>query len=336
MAGRGLPPLGRGRTGDLRVVVNVVIPRRLHAQAARPARAALRVADRGEPARERGHDREAQAGPGGVIRLGLRVRAQDAELARAQPILAAGCEEIALGDHVRVRGLRRRPAGASPRSRACVSVSRTPVEPGLGDGVARAPGAGHGRRGRRSARRGSPGEGLVVDPGNTFGLASHPTTQLCLELLHERRRTPLVDWGCGCGVLARGRVVAGLRAGHGDRARPGGGRDGAARTASTRTSATSRPTRRGRRRSSRTSPPRCSRPRRARVSRAPRPATLIASGVLAEHATADLAGLGAGRVRRAHSPRARRLGGAGAGARAVIRLAIRVPRDARRARARRS
>ena len=30
MAGRGMPPLGRGRTGDLRVVVNVVIPRRLN------------------------------------------------------------------------------------------------------------------------------------------------------------------------------------------------------------------------------------------------------------------------------------------------------------------
>ena len=29
VAGRGLPPLGRGRTGDLRVVVNVVIPRKL-------------------------------------------------------------------------------------------------------------------------------------------------------------------------------------------------------------------------------------------------------------------------------------------------------------------
>src|SRR3954454_9671927 len=29
MSGRGLPPLGRGRTGDLRVVVNVLIPRRL-------------------------------------------------------------------------------------------------------------------------------------------------------------------------------------------------------------------------------------------------------------------------------------------------------------------
>jgi molecular chaperone DnaJ len=30
MNGRGLPPLGRGRTGDLRVVVNVTIPRRLN------------------------------------------------------------------------------------------------------------------------------------------------------------------------------------------------------------------------------------------------------------------------------------------------------------------
>ncbi len=30
MAGRGIPPLGRGRTGDLRVVINVVIPRRLN------------------------------------------------------------------------------------------------------------------------------------------------------------------------------------------------------------------------------------------------------------------------------------------------------------------
>jgi molecular chaperone DnaJ len=29
MRGRGLPPLQRGRTGDLRVVINVTIPRRL-------------------------------------------------------------------------------------------------------------------------------------------------------------------------------------------------------------------------------------------------------------------------------------------------------------------
>jgi len=29
LGGRGMPPLGRGRTGDLRAVVNVTIPRRL-------------------------------------------------------------------------------------------------------------------------------------------------------------------------------------------------------------------------------------------------------------------------------------------------------------------
>jgi molecular chaperone DnaJ len=32
LRGRGIPPLGRGRTGDLRVVVNVAIPRRLSAE----------------------------------------------------------------------------------------------------------------------------------------------------------------------------------------------------------------------------------------------------------------------------------------------------------------
>jgi molecular chaperone DnaJ len=29
LGGRGMPPIGRGRTGDLRVVVNVTVPRRL-------------------------------------------------------------------------------------------------------------------------------------------------------------------------------------------------------------------------------------------------------------------------------------------------------------------
>ena len=32
LRGRGMPPLGRGRTGDLRVVVNVATPRRLSAE----------------------------------------------------------------------------------------------------------------------------------------------------------------------------------------------------------------------------------------------------------------------------------------------------------------
>ena len=43
LRGRGMPPLGRGRTGDLRVVVNVAIPRRLTRRAARPAASSSRA-----------------------------------------------------------------------------------------------------------------------------------------------------------------------------------------------------------------------------------------------------------------------------------------------------
>ena len=51
---RGLPPLQRGRTGDLHVHVNVVIPRRLTPRAARAARAARRLARRRQPAPDEG------------------------------------------------------------------------------------------------------------------------------------------------------------------------------------------------------------------------------------------------------------------------------------------
>lgn len=48
---------------------------------------------------------------------------------------------------------------------------------------------------------------LVVDPGRAFGTGAHPTTRLCLELLAELEAGgeaggPLVDLGCGSGVLA--------------------------------------------------------------------------------------------------------------------------------------
>jgi ribosomal protein L11 methyltransferase len=64
-----------------------------------------------------------------------------------------------------------------------------------------------------------PAEGIdiVIDPGQAFGTGAHPTTRLSLELLlevapggdaaevapgGEAARTPLVDLGCGSGVLA--------------------------------------------------------------------------------------------------------------------------------------
>jgi ribosomal protein L11 methyltransferase len=54
---------------------------------------------------------------------------------------------------------------------------------------------------------------IVIDPGQAFGTGAHPTTRLCLEALLELApgSGPLVDLGCGSGVLS----VAAARLGWG-------------------------------------------------------------------------------------------------------------------------
>jgi ribosomal protein L11 methyltransferase len=59
-----------------------------------------------------------------------------------------------------------------------------------------------------------PGAGelaVVIDPGRAFGTGAHPTTRACIELLARSERSPLLDIGCGSGVLA----IAAARLGFG-------------------------------------------------------------------------------------------------------------------------
>jgi ribosomal protein L11 methyltransferase len=43
---------------------------------------------------------------------------------------------------------------------------------------------------------------VVIDPGRAFGTGSHQTTRLCIETLQELEPQPLLDVGCGSGVLS--------------------------------------------------------------------------------------------------------------------------------------
>ncbi|GAB4502817.1 MAG: 50S ribosomal protein L11 methyltransferase [Anaerolineales bacterium] len=51
---------------------------------------------------------------------------------------------------------------------------------------------------------------IKIDPGMAFGTGTHPTTQLCLELLETVQHFPtVIDVGCGSGILSIGALKLG-------------------------------------------------------------------------------------------------------------------------------
>ena len=150
-----------------------------------------------------------------MIRLALRVRREDAEIALAEllELAPSGVEEVDLGDLVEyaVYG----PPGELPAlpdleaaaGDALVEVRTTEVADDwadrwrafhkpivVGDRL-------HVRPPWHEAR--SDIDEVVIDPGQAFGTGAHDTTRLCLELLCELEPgDAFTDLGCGSGVLA--------------------------------------------------------------------------------------------------------------------------------------
>jgi ribosomal protein L11 methyltransferase len=150
-----------------------------------------------------------------VIRLAVRVRREDAELALAELLALApgGVEERDLGDAVEyaVYGapgeLPELPDLRAAAGDALVEVTSSEVPDDWADRWRRfhVPVVVGGRL-RIRPPWATPDPALpevVVDPGRAFGTGAHATTRLCLELLLELEpRGALLDVGSGSGVLA--------------------------------------------------------------------------------------------------------------------------------------
>ena len=161
-----------------------------------------------------------------MIRLAIRVARADAEVALAEllELVPAGVEEVDHGDTIEyaVYGaegeLPTLPALRAAAGGAFVGVTTTQVADDwasrwrdfhvpvtIGERLhvrppwCAAPAAGVG-----AARHGLPVLDIVIDPNQAFGTGAHATTRLCLEALLAlpEPRGPLLDLGCGSGVLA--------------------------------------------------------------------------------------------------------------------------------------
>lgn len=158
-----------------------------------------------------------------MLRLAVRVRREDAELALAEllDLAPGGVEEVDHGDVVEyaVYGapgeIPALPDLRAAAGDALVEVSTTEVADDWHErwkefhrpveiaGRLRLRAPWHAAPDRGSDQRSDPLADVVIDPGQAFGTGAHPTTKLCLEALCGLEPGgPLVDVGCGSGVLA--------------------------------------------------------------------------------------------------------------------------------------
>jgi ribosomal protein L11 methyltransferase len=156
-----------------------------------------------------------------LVRLGIRVRRERADIALAAllPLFPNGAEETGPdGDEVEFAVYA--PRGELPATEevralvgdALVGVTVTDVAPGWErrwHEHLRPVEVSSGPRRLRVRPPWQPAGGsegvleVVIDPGDQFGAGTHPTTQLCLELLLALDPDGgLCDWGAGTGVLA--------------------------------------------------------------------------------------------------------------------------------------
>jgi ribosomal protein L11 methyltransferase len=161
-----------------------------------------------------------------VIRLAVRVRRADAEIVLAEllELAPSGLEEREVSDDVVEYAVYGAPGElpALPDVRAAaagalVDVSTSEVADDWADRWREfhRPVTVGGRLHVRAPWHDPPRDGLVdivVEPAQAFGTGAHATTRLCLELLLELDPGgPLVDLGCGSGVLAIAAAKLGFR-----------------------------------------------------------------------------------------------------------------------------
>jgi ribosomal protein L11 methyltransferase len=150
-----------------------------------------------------------------VIRLSVRVRREEAELALAELLALApgGVEEVDHGELVEYA------VYGAPGELPDLPDLRAAVGDALVDVAASSLDDDWAERWRRFHRpleldglrvrppwiheAGSrPGVEVVIDPGRAFGTGAHASTRLCLEIMLELEAGgAFADWGCGSGVL---------------------------------------------------------------------------------------------------------------------------------------